>query len=78
MTPKLPNSYIESPEDSADLQEMLDKLVAWADRWGMQFNIAKCHVMHIGRDNPRHVYMMISVQLAETTEKRDIGGDHQL
>ena len=57
---------------------MLDKLVAWADRWGMQFNIAKCHVMHIGRDNPRHVYMMISVQLAETTEKRDIGGDHQL
>ena len=55
MIPKLPNSYIESPEDSAELQEMLDKLVAWADRWGMQFNIAKCHVMHIGRDNPRHV-----------------------
>ena len=38
----------------------------------MQFNTAKCHVMHIGRNNPEHVYSMNGVQLVETTEERDI------
>ena len=33
--------FIESPEDSAALQATLDKLGAWAERWGMQFNTAK-------------------------------------
>ena len=39
----------------------------------MQFNIAKCHVMHIGKNNPKNVYLMGEVQLSETTEERDIG-----
>ena len=65
--------FIESPGDAAELQDTLNRLCAWADRWGMQFNTAKCHVMHIGRNNPRNVYSMNGVQLAETTEERDIG-----
>ena len=39
----------------------------------MQFNIAKCHVMHIGKNNPKNVYLMGEVHLSETTEERDIG-----
>ena len=50
--------FIESSEDSVALQATLDKLGAWAVRWGMQFNTAKCHVMHIGKKNPKNVYMM--------------------
>ena len=65
--------FIESPEDSAALQATLDKLGAWAERWGMQFNTAKCHVMHIGKNNPKNVYMMNGIQLSETTVERDIG-----
>ena len=65
--------FIESPEDSAALQATLDKLGAWAERWGMQFNTAKCHVMHIGKNNPKNVYMMNGIQLSETTVEREIG-----
>ena len=27
------------------------KIVAWADRWDMDFNVNKCGVMHIGKIN---------------------------
>ena len=55
---------IESPEDAAELQNTLARLEAWAVKWGMQFNIAKCHVMHIGKNNPKNVYLMGGVQLS--------------
>ena len=37
---------------------------AWATR---------CHVMNIGRNNPKNVYRMSRVQLEQTTNERDIG-----
>jgi len=30
------------------LQADLDKLVLWAKRWQMEFNVDKCKVMHVG------------------------------
>jgi hypothetical protein len=33
------------------IQEALDILCLWADRWGMQFNVSKCKVMHFGHNN---------------------------
>ena len=47
--------FIESPEDAAELQETLSRLSAWALKWGMEFNVAKSHVMHIGRSNPKNI-----------------------
>ena len=43
-------------EDHHHIQEALDKLVVWADTWGMAFNTAKYKVLHIGRNNTEHVY----------------------
>ena len=34
------------------LQQDLLKLVDWTERWRMQFNVSKCKVMHMGRQNP--------------------------
>ena len=39
----------------------------------MEFNVTKCHVMHVGRHNRRHIYSMDGTALAETEEERDIG-----
>ena len=64
---------IEGPRDSQELQESLDRLCAWAATWGMSFNIAKCHVMHVGLHNPHTVYKMDGVELATTETERDIG-----
>ena len=37
--------------DIRSMQRILDKLVAWADRWNIDFNANKYGVMHIGKRN---------------------------
>jgi hypothetical protein len=59
--------------DRADLQLALDNAIAWAKMWGMQFNIEKCKVMHMGCSNPRYHYHMDGKMLQETSEEKDIG-----
>jgi hypothetical protein len=44
---------IQKQEDSNKLQEALDCLCEWADKWGMSFNYGKCKIMHIGKNNPQ-------------------------
>ncbi len=64
---------IESVMDKEKMQEALDCLCDWADKWGMAFNIAKCKVMHLGRNNPEYEYTMRGFKLGTTEEERDIG-----
>jgi hypothetical protein len=59
--------------DRDELHEALIQLCTWADTWGMQFNVAKCKVMHMGHKNPKHVYQMNGQELEVTAEERDIG-----
>jgi len=56
-----------------ELQAALDGLVAWAATWGMEFNVAKCKVLHLGGRNPKHVYTMGGEELKETSSEKDIG-----
>jgi hypothetical protein len=39
----------------------------------MEFNIAKCKIMHVGRGNPRYTYHMNGIELATTEEEVDVG-----
>jgi hypothetical protein len=64
---------IKGPADAAALQGALDCLSDWAARWGMEFNVGKCKVMHIGRSNPGFAYTMNGVQLQVTEEETDVG-----
>ena len=64
---------ISGPEDAAELQETLTKLCEWARTWGMAFNVAKCHVMHLGHHNPKSEYLMDGSKLDTTECERDIG-----
>lgn len=64
---------IQSLADRDKLQEALDCLCDWADTWGMTFNVAKCKVMHVGKNNPCYEYYMRGVKLNVTEEERDIG-----
>ena len=64
---------VATEEERAELQEALLKLERWADRWGMEFNVSKCKVMHFGRSNPRHNYSMKGRLLEKTEEERDLG-----
>jgi len=42
--------------DRVGMKEYLHRLVDWADKWQMQFNVSKCKAMHVGMKNPGHSY----------------------
>ena len=56
-----------------DMQESLNKLHKWAEIWGMVFNVDKCKVMHIGKNNSKHNYTMNGQILQKTSEEKDVG-----
>jgi Reverse transcriptase (RNA-dependent DNA polymerase) len=64
---------IKSIQDCIQLQEALNKLCEWAQRWGMAFNEKKCKIMHVGKNNPEHEYYMNGVRLAAVEEEKDVG-----
>ena len=41
---------ITEPNDCIKLQQDLDSLQNWSDKWLLRFNLDKCKVMHIGHD----------------------------
>ncbi len=67
---------VRTEKDREELQEALDQLCAWAEKWGMDrmvFNVGKCKVMHMGHQNPVFKYTMKGQVLEETKEEKDIG-----
>jgi hypothetical protein len=64
---------ITCSQDSDILQEDLEKLVSWSEKWKMSFNIKKCSVMHVGRKNESRVYSMGACDIENSTLERDLG-----
>ena len=61
-----------SPDDIMELQEDINKLVEWANKWQMSFNVDKCSVMHIGHNNMQSNYNMSNQQLPMADQQRDL------
>ena len=59
------------------IQEDIYKLQQWSETWDLHFNVSKCHVMHMGTNNPKNEYFMKiseSVQKIEwCEEEKDLG-----
>ena len=51
-------NVILNEQSCETLQNDINNLLDWADKWQMQFNADKCKVLHFGRNNPRHSYYM--------------------
>ena len=64
---------IKNAEDARQMQENLDRICGWAERWKMSFNAKKCKVMHFGRQNIRYGYTMNGVAIEEVKEEKDLG-----
>ena len=49
----------------------LDRLNEWADKWQMQFDVNKCKVLGVGRENPQYRYIVINEALIGSDYEKD-------
>ena len=55
------------------IQQDLDEMFAWSQKWQLPFNQTKCKSMHLGKNNPKTKYMMSEHMLCESNEEKDLG-----
>ncbi|XP_076061759.1 uncharacterized protein LOC143037434 isoform X1 [Oratosquilla oratoria] len=56
-----------------DIQEDLDKLQQWSEKWLMKFNTSKCKVMHLGKNNSKYDYKLFGNSLTKVDSEKDLG-----
>ena len=59
--------------DIMELQEDINKLVEWATKWQMSFNVDTCSVMHISHNNMQGNYKLYHV-LSTVADNRSTAG----
>ena len=64
---------IKSEDDHRIVQEDINEMLSWSSAWEMKFNEKKCHVLHIGKNNPKHQYMMEGNVLQSVESEKDVG-----
>ena len=67
---------IKSLEDSALLQNDIDALDKWTEKWLLKFNSDKCHVLTLGKTEKikhTHRYSISSKELDHVFEEKDLG-----
>ena len=58
--------------DKQNLQDDIDKLVKWSEKWQMLFNFGKCKCLHIGPGNTSMTYEMGGTILSTTVKEKDL------
>ena len=64
---------VTNDTDKQSVQDDLDKLVKWLEKWQMLFNFGKCKCIHIGHGNMDEEYKMGDAVLGRTTQEKDLG-----
>ena len=59
--------------DKQKLQDDIDKLVRWSEKWQMLFNFEKCKCLHTGPGNTGMNYEMGGYILSKTVKEKDLG-----
>ena len=59
--------------DKQKLQDDIDKLVKWSEKWQVLFNFGKCKCLHTGPGNTGVNYEMGGTILSKTVKEKDLG-----
>ena len=62
---------IKGDADRQHLQDYLNKLTEWSEKWQMFFNFGKCKCLHTGDENEDAQYTMDGTVL--NTKEKDLG-----
>jgi ribonuclease P/MRP protein subunit RPP40 len=71
---KLYNSIKLNNKDTS-LQDTLVNLEAWCSKWQLNINVAKCHVMHCGKNNTNIQYIIDGNVIGISNLVSDLGVD---
>jgi len=64
---------VKSTEEVNIIKEDLANLDRWSDLWQMKFNVDKCKVMHLGKQNYEVKYQIKGTDLIVVKEEKDLG-----
>ena len=64
---------VNTDGDKQHLQNDLDRLVKWSEKWQMLFNFGKCKCLHTGHRNLNVNYRMGDTVLGTTVKEKDLG-----
>ena len=64
---------VTNDTDKQSLQDDLDKLVKWSEKWQMLYNFGKCKCIHTGHGNMDEEYKIGDAVLGRTTQEKDLG-----
>ena len=64
---------IESDADRQQLQDDLNKLTEWSEKWQMLFNYGKCKRLHTAHGNEVAQYTMSDTVLNTTVKEKELG-----
>ena len=73
------DTKIYNSHDKSDhLQQDLISMQEWTNAWNLHFNINKCKVLHVGKNNKNSDYTLSTengenIQITVTQEERDLG-----
>ena len=64
---------IKGNGDKQQLQDDIDRLIKWSEKWQMLFNFQKCKCLHAGHGNTGVNYEMGGTILCKTVKEKDLG-----
>ena len=64
---------VTNDTDKQSLQDDLDKLVKWSEKWQMLLHFGKCRCIHIGHGNMDEEYKIGDAVLGRTTQEKHLG-----
>ena len=64
---------VVDPAQNQDVQNDLDVLCQWESVWLLRFNLEKCKLLHIGKNNPRNQYKFLGSILNTCNTEKDLG-----